>query len=103
MKPICRPTLRTAFVVCFLVPAMASLASAADITVECASAVETWMNDVIPEFQKASGHNVKPTYDIINRITERVRKGDPIDWPSFHFRNGRAFTTRASSIPLHGL
>jgi molybdate transport system substrate-binding protein len=71
---------------------MQSSARAADITLQCAAAVEPWMNEVIPEFQKVSGHNVKPTFDIINRITERVRKGDPVDlaivspqqWESLH-------------------
>ena len=37
------------------------------------------MHDGIPEFQKASGHNVKPTFEAINRITEFVRRGDPAD------------------------
>jgi molybdate transport system substrate-binding protein len=56
-----------------------SSARAEDITFLCAAAVESWMHDVIPEFQKASGHNVKPTFDAINRITEFVRRGDPVD------------------------
>ena len=45
-----------------------SSAHAEDITFLCAAALESWMHDVIPEFQKASGHNVKPTFEAINRI-----------------------------------
>jgi molybdate transport system substrate-binding protein len=56
-----------------------SSAHAEDITFLCAAAVESWMHDVIPEFQKVSGHNVKPTFEAINRITEFVRRGDPAD------------------------
>jgi molybdate transport system substrate-binding protein len=33
----------------------------------------------MPEFQKASGHNVKATFAAINVITERVRKGNAAD------------------------
>jgi molybdate transport system substrate-binding protein len=92
MKSISRPALRTAFVMGLLVLVMESSAPAAEITLQCAAAVESWMNEMIPEFQKISSHNVKPTFDIINLITERVRKGDPIDlaivspqqWESLH-------------------
>jgi molybdate transport system substrate-binding protein len=37
------------------------------------------MHEVIPKFQKMSGHTVKPTFAVINAITERVRKGDVAD------------------------
>jgi molybdate transport system substrate-binding protein len=56
-----------------------SSAHAEDITFLCAAALESWMHDVIPEFQKTRGHNVKPTFEAINRITEFVRRGDPAD------------------------
>ena len=58
---------------------MQNMARAADITFLCAAALESWMHDVIPEFQKTSGHNVKQTFGVINAITERVRKGEPTD------------------------
>jgi molybdate transport system substrate-binding protein len=37
------------------------------------------MAEVIPEFQRTSGYDVNPTFQIINVITERVRKGDAAD------------------------
>ena len=42
-------------------------------------ALESWMTVVIPEFPRTSGYDVKPTFGIINVITERVRKGDAAD------------------------
>ena len=62
-----------------LVSAMQSSVRATEITFLCATALEPWMIEVIPEFQKTSGYNVKPTFQIINDITERVRKGDAAD------------------------
>jgi molybdate transport system substrate-binding protein len=54
-------------------------AGAAEITFLCAAATESWMHDVIPQFEKASGHRVKPTFLVINDIAEHVRKGEVAD------------------------
>src|SRR5712671_2504026 len=80
MKSIGRLALKIGLVVVGLpMFGMQNSARAADITLLCAGALETWMHEVIPRFQKASGHTVKPTFAVINAITERVRKGDAAD------------------------
>ncbi len=63
----------------FAVVATGTYARAADITFLCANALESTMKELIPEFQKASGHNVKITYASLGIITERVGKGDEAD------------------------
>src|SRR5947209_9434070 len=37
------------------------------------------MHEVIPKFERTSGHRVKTTFQIINAITERIRTGDTAD------------------------
>jgi molybdate transport system substrate-binding protein len=76
MKSIFKPSLHVALIA----GALASVApSCAEITFLCAAAIESWMIEVIPQFEKFSGHTVKPTFLIINDIAERVRKGDGAD------------------------
>jgi molybdate transport system substrate-binding protein len=58
------------------VVATATCANAADVTFLCAAALQSAMQDLIPEFQKLSGHNVKIEYANIGIITERTRRGD---------------------------
>src|SRR6266481_4289962 len=52
---------------------------AADITFLCAAALEPAMKELIPEFQKASGHNVKVSYATIVVNADLIRKGDAAD------------------------
>ena len=54
--------------------ATGSCARAADITFLCANNLEQAMLELLPEFQQASGHNIKVTYASIGTNTERVRK-----------------------------
>jgi len=54
-------------------------ARAADVTLLCAAALQSAMTELIPEFQKASGHSVKVEYANIGIITERIRRGDEAD------------------------
>ena len=86
-----------------LVSAMQSSARATELTFLCAAALESWMVEVIPEFQRTSGYEVKPTFQIINVITERVRKGTPLILPSYRLSNGKAFKKNASSTRVSGL
>jgi molybdate transport system substrate-binding protein len=79
MKSLATLTPEIALVVGLLIFGMQSSARAADVTLLCAGALEGWMHEVIPMFQKISGHNVKPTFGVINAIAERVRKGDAAD------------------------
>jgi molybdate transport system substrate-binding protein len=52
---------------------------AADIIFLCANALRPAMNEIIPAFQNASGHNVKLSYAILGVNTDRIRKGDAAD------------------------
>jgi molybdate transport system substrate-binding protein len=52
---------------------------AAEITFLCAAALHPAMDEIIPEFQKATGHSVKPSFANIGVNTDRVRKGDAAD------------------------
>src|SRR5205823_7265123 len=58
---------------------MQSSARAAEITFLCAGALETTVEELIPEFQKVSGHSVKATFAAIGVITRRLRYGDAAD------------------------
>jgi molybdate transport system substrate-binding protein len=52
---------------------------AAEITFLADSALQPAMEELIPEFEKASGHAVKVTYASPGANTESVRKGEPAD------------------------
>jgi molybdate transport system substrate-binding protein len=58
------------------VVATATCANATEIRFLCAAALQSVMQQLIPEFQKASGHAVKVEYANIGIITERIRRGD---------------------------
>ena len=58
---------------------MQSSARAAEITFLCAGALETTIEELIPEFQKVSGHAVKATFAAIGVIATRLRNGDMAD------------------------
>src|SRR2546421_10137986 len=58
---------------------MQSSAPAAEITFLCAGALETTVEELIPEFQKVSGHNVKATFAAIGVIARQLRNGDTAD------------------------
>jgi molybdate transport system substrate-binding protein len=79
MKSIGALTLEVTLIVGLLTFGTQSPTRAADITLLCAGALESWMHEAIPAFQKVSGHTIKPTFAVINAIAERVRKGDAAD------------------------
>lgn len=79
MKAMCKVLRQMTLLVGLLIFAMPNAARAADVTFLCAGALESWVKEVIPEFQKASEHNVKVTFAAINIITDRVRKGEVAD------------------------
>jgi molybdate transport system substrate-binding protein len=54
-------------------------ASAAEVSFLCADALESSMRELIPEFEKTTGHSVKMTLANAGTNTERVRKGDVAD------------------------
>jgi molybdate transport system substrate-binding protein len=52
---------------------------AAEIRLLCAAALQPAMNEIIPAFQKFSGHTVGVQFANISVNTESVRRGDPAD------------------------
>lgn len=64
---------------CLALVATSGPGRAADIIFLADSALQSAMEELIPEFQKASGHTVKVTYATPGANTERVRKGEPAD------------------------
>ena len=79
MKIIRKILLRPLLVAGLLSSAPQITAHAADIRFLCAGALESWMTEVIPEFQKRSSHHVDASFHIINAITERIRSGEAAD------------------------
>jgi molybdate transport system substrate-binding protein len=53
--------------------------SAAEIRFQCTDALESSMHELIPAFEKASGHSVKISVANAGTIAERVRKEDIAD------------------------
>src|SRR5258705_2406027 len=54
-------------------------ASAAEVRFLCADALESSMRELIPEFEKATGHRIKMMLANAGTNTERIRKGDVAD------------------------
>jgi molybdate transport system substrate-binding protein len=61
------------------VVATAGYGRAADITFLSSNALQSAMEEVLPEFEKASGHNIRVTYAAAADNAERVRKGERVD------------------------
>src|SRR5437879_12205797 len=78
-KAIRKVAFQMALFVVILILAMPSSARATEITFLCAGGLQWWVTEVIPEFKRATGYSVKPTFQVINVIAERVRKGDTAD------------------------
>jgi molybdate transport system substrate-binding protein len=79
IKIILKILLRPLLVAGLLSSAPQVTAHAADIRFLCAGALESWMMEVIPDFQQRSGHHVNASFQIINAITERIRSGEAAD------------------------
>jgi molybdate transport system substrate-binding protein len=54
-------------------------ARAVEITFFCAGALQTTAEELLPEFQKGTGHSVKAVFTSIGFITQRVRNGEVAD------------------------
>lgn len=59
--------------------ATTSYAHAANITFLCAEALQSSMQDLVPEFERTTGNRVKIIYANIGTNTNRVRQGDEAD------------------------
>jgi len=62
-----------------LLACTATGAAAADIRVLSTMALRSVMEEMIPQFERASGHRVVATFDTSNLMAERVRNGEAVD------------------------
>lgn len=70
---------RAAAISCVSLVASANVASAAEIKVLSGSAVQPVMNELIPEFERSSGHKVKFDYGTVGGMADRIQKGEAAD------------------------
>ena len=70
-----------AFSSLLLVAAMPSAAGAAEITLQGPVSFRALFPELLPQFEKSSGHKVTAEYATLGAITQRVIKGDVIDVP----------------------
>ena len=54
-------------------------ASAAEVTLLCSNALKSVMEEVGPQFEKASGHKLKIVYAATNTLKARIEKGEEFD------------------------
>jgi molybdate transport system substrate-binding protein len=80
--PAIRTTLKIAAFAGLALVATAQDARAADIIFLSANALRPALQELIPEFQNASGHNVSVSYATLGVVTDRIRKGDEADLAS---------------------
>jgi molybdate transport system substrate-binding protein len=62
-----------------LVTTMGSIASATEIKVLSALALESSLSGLLPEFEKSSGHKVTIVYGPAGALVARVQKGEAVD------------------------
>jgi molybdate transport system substrate-binding protein len=72
---------RVAFSSLLLVAAAPSSARAAEITLLGPVSFRALLPEVLPQFEKSSGHKVTVGYATLGIITERVTKGEAVDVP----------------------
>ena len=57
----------------------ASTAQAAEIKVLCSTALKTVMQELVPQFERATGHKVVVEYGVSAGMQRRVEAGEPFD------------------------
>lgn len=68
-----------AMVACFCMIIGASTATAAEITVLCSTAMKEVMLELIPAFERTSGHKIAISYETSNGILEKIKGGASAD------------------------
>ena len=63
----------------FLTATGMSAASAADIRLFCAGALQPAVHELMLKFERSSGHKVTATYGPVGALTDRIQKGDVPD------------------------
>jgi molybdate transport system substrate-binding protein len=73
-------TIAVTAVSCVLLVATASrVASAAEIKLLCSLALQSAMSELLPQFEKSSGHKVTIDYGTAGGLTDRIQKGQAAD------------------------
>src|SRR5262249_61374342 len=75
MKPSLLP------VVAVIIASSASLVRAAELTLIAAGGIRAALEELIPAFERATGHKVKATFGSGGGTKERIVKGEPFDVP----------------------
>jgi molybdate transport system substrate-binding protein len=57
----------------------AGAAQAAEIRVFCTTALRTFMQDLIPEFERTTGHTINIEYGVAVQLQRRIEAGEPFD------------------------
>ena len=68
-----------AFVTVFVWFASAAPARADEITVLCSNGIRTVMQELVPRFEKATGHKVVITYGLAAALKRQIDAGEPFD------------------------
>ena len=68
-----------AFVTVFVWFASAAPARADEITVLCSNGIRAVMQELVPRFEKATGHKVVITYGLAAALKRQIDAGDPFD------------------------
>ncbi len=59
----------------FLIAAGTNVASAADVRLFCAGALQPAVRELLLKFEQSSGHKVTATYQAVGVLTDRIQKG----------------------------
>jgi len=75
----CRRVVEHAVLVVVLTLATAAAANAAEIRVVCSTALRTVMQELIPQFERNTGHKVTVEYGVSAAIQRRIEAGEQFD------------------------
>src|SRR5437773_1652865 len=62
-----------------LVLAQAGVANAAEIKVLCSNGLKAVVEELVPQFERATKHKVTVTYALASTIKQRIDAGEPFD------------------------
>src|SRR5947207_15332968 len=71
--------IKIAVLVLPLTLAHATVTQAAEIKVLCSTALKTVMQELVPQFERATGHKVVVEYGVSAGMQRRVEAGEPFD------------------------
>src|SRR5215204_6493169 len=63
----------------FMICAAPLSSNAADLNFLCAGALQSTMNELIPQFERSAGHKILVSYANVGVLNDRFRKGEAAD------------------------